>query len=662
MLSGMQTRDSISGEIGLRGLAPAATPPTMNAPDPVTGAVTGSLNVTAPDGTTLTYTVTKQPGMGSLTVEADGTFRYTPSQLARLLAGGTLAADYDNFTVRATAGTSSVDVRVTPGVFSGQMATGSTTTVGAGPQGMVVSGSRMYVANYASNTVSVLDANTGKVIATVATGNKPTQLALNPSGSMLFIANSASNSVTAIRTTSGSLIATIPVASPQGLAMNPAGTRLYVTSTGTDKVSVINTANGQIVSSISVGSIPVGVAVSPDGTRVYVANRGSNTVSVINATNNAVLATLAVGTMPHQLALNGDGSRLFVTNAGSDTVSVLSTNTGATISTIAVGDSPNGITLSRDGSVVYVANGDNTLSVINAKTFTKVTGTLPADTGAMGWIAVSPDGNKLYIANSAYNSIRAVSLIHADPPPPTANPNTGPMFDDFNGPASTIADPDTWSYRLSAGGAYGEQQVYTNFPRNASYDGNGNLILTAIREDVNVPGYGTYPYSSAYLTTQDKFEFTYGTLSANVKFPAEQGLHPALWMLGSDIDDVTWPTAGEIDIMELYNSHTYSGSGLHGPGNYAIAEPAKVNVADDEFHEVWVRWEPNKITTGVDDTVTAEFTPDSLPPGTPWTYNDRSMYAVLNIAVGGLYGSPDPSTEFPASMTVDWINYVPLGV
>ncbi len=74
-----------------------------------------------------------------------------------------------------------------------------------------------------------------------------------------------------------------------------------------------------------------------------------------------------------------------------------------------------------------------------------------------------------------------------------------------------------------------------------------------------------------------------------------------------------------------------------------------------------MKWEPDKITAGIDDITTVVFTPDSLPPGTPWTFNDRSQYAILNLMVGGPLGAPDATTTFPASMIVDYFKYTPLG-
>ena len=306
---------------------------------------------------------------------------------------------------------------------------------------------------------------------------------------------------------------------------------------------MINPATGATIASIATGTTPVGIAVNSAGTRVYVANRGSGTVSTIDAATNKVIGTTAVGSLPQQVALSTDGTRLYVTNAGNGTVSVVNTSTFANVATVPVGPSPNGVALSRDGSLAYVVNGNNTMSVIDTATNTKVTGTLSAETGALGQVAVTPDGNKLYISNSNGVFLRTVSLIHVDPPPATGNPGTGPVFEDFNGPAGSAPDPALWSYSLGAGGSDGQLQAFTNSPRNASLDGNGNLVITARQEPVTDPTGQVWNYSSAWLDTHGKLDFTYGTVTARVDLPAAQGLHPTFWLLGSDYNAVGWPQA-----------------------------------------------------------------------------------------------------------------------
>ena len=75
----------------------------------------------------------------------------------------------------------------------------------------------------------------------------------------------------------------------------------------------------------------------------------------------------------------------------------------------------------------------------------------------------------------------------------------------------------------------------------------------------------------------------------------------------------------------------------------------------DDFHTYWVQKDPNRITIGVDDWVTADFRAEDLQPGQQWVFN-KPFFLLLNVAVGGDWPGPaDSSTPFPAAMVIDWM-------
>ena len=120
------------------------------------------------------------------------------------------------------------------------------------------------------------------VIAAVTVGTNPRGVAVSPNGSRVYVTNLDSNSVSVINTSNNTAVATVAVgANPRGVAVSPNGSRVYVTNAGEDSVSVINTSNNTVIDTVTVGSGPRGVAVSPNGSRVYVAIADSNSVSVI---------------------------------------------------------------------------------------------------------------------------------------------------------------------------------------------------------------------------------------------------------------------------------------------------------------------------------------------------------------------------------------------
>ncbi len=233
---------------------------------------------------------------------------------------------------------------------------------------------------------------------------------------------------------------------------------------------------------------------------------------------------------------------------------------------------------------------------------------------------------------------------------------SGPIFEDFAGPAGAPPDPGLWTYDLGSSAEHGWErgslQTYTDSPDNVRLDGSGNLVIEA-RKSGN-------DYTSARVVTRGKMSFGYGTVAARIKLPAGQGIWPAFWMLGSNIEAVGWPECGEIDIMELINTGSTFNVALHAP-NADVEQKGAIDDLSADFHTYWTTRRENSVTVGVGDTTLATFTPDSLPEESHWVF-DKLMFVLLNVAVGGDWpGPPDATTRFPATMIVDWFSYEPLG-
>ncbi|NVN92510.1 MAG: hypothetical protein HXX11_18200 [Desulfuromonadales bacterium] len=254
------------------------------------------------------------------------------------------------------------------------MTVGSPISVGAQPIGIAMnpSGTRLYVANNTSNTVSVIDTETSAVIATIPVGLVPWGIAVNPTGTgYVYVANIGGNSVSVIDQATNSVVKTIGVGhDPVGVAVNPVGSRAYVTCSRNDinSVYIINTNTDTEVGHLVLGTFPYAVAVSPDSTRVYVTNRDSHSVSVIDATVPVVIKTISVGASPVGIAATPDGSRVYVVNGGADTLSVIDTSTNSvTGSPIPVGSGASSIAIS--GTRAYVGNySGHSLSVVDLST------------------------------------------------------------------------------------------------------------------------------------------------------------------------------------------------------------------------------------------------------------------------------------------------------
>jgi beta-glucanase (GH16 family) len=250
----------------------------------------------------------------------------------------------------------------------------------------------------------------------------------------------------------------------------------------------------------------------------------------------------------------------------------------------------------------------------------------------------------------------------AQAPPPAPPAWKLVWSDEFNGPNGSVIDSNKWVTETGGGGwGNNELEYYTSRLENASQK-DGNLVVRVLREKYIGPDDATRNYTSARLKTQGKFSQAYGRFEARIKIPRGQGIWPAFWMLGDDIEKPGWPACGEIDIMENIGKEPALVHGtIHGPGysgangiGTPYALPGDQRFADD-FHIFAVEWEPNTIRFYVDDHLYATRTPADLPKGAKWVYDHR-FFLLLNVAVGGDWpGDPDASTVFPQTMLVDYV-------
>ena len=234
--------------------------------------------------------------------------------------------------------------------------------------------------------------------------------------------------------------------------------------------------------------------------------------------------------------------------------------------------------------------------------------------------------------------------------------------DEFTNADGSSPDPTKWGYDIGNGdNGWGNAQLEydTSRTNNIRIQG-GNLVIEADQES-----YGGFDYTSGRMNTKGKWSWTYGRIEARIKIPRGQGIWPAFWMLGANIDPVGWPTCGEIDIMENIGKTSDQGTDhgtMHGPGysggngiggTYTLPGGAKLS---DDFHIYAIEWTTNQIKWYLDNNLFFTATPASLPAGTTWVFT-APQFIILNVAVGGYWpGYPDGTTVFPQQMLVDYVH------
>ncbi|MBU0486215.1 MAG: choice-of-anchor D domain-containing protein [Proteobacteria bacterium] len=236
----------------------------------------------------------------------------------------------------------------------------SSTGVGSPPWGVAATPTKTFFTIPSKNWIRVHNTLTKSYITTrVAGGTSPYGIAASSDGKYLYVANYGSNTISVLDQNTYAVLDSIDVdARPYNLDVSPDGSHVYVTHNSSSIVTVIETANNTVEDIVTIGSntYTQGVVVSPDNSHVYVANNLTSNVSVIRTSDNSVVATIPVGSWPQGITITPDGSHVYVTNSGNHTVSVIQTSdhtVSATVSGIPV---PLGISSTTDGKYIYVAS------------------------------------------------------------------------------------------------------------------------------------------------------------------------------------------------------------------------------------------------------------------------------------------------------------------
>lgn len=216
--------------------------------------------------------------------------------------------------------------------------------------------------------------------------------------------------------------------------------------------------------------------------------------------------------------------------------------------------------------------------------------------------------------------------------------------DEFNGNA---VDTTNWVYDIGGEGWGNHEQEYYQ-PANAAIE-NGNLVITAKKEMV-----GKNPFTSTRLKTKGKQEFLYGKIEARIKIPVGQGIWPAFWMLGANIDSLGWPACGEIDIMEHINTDSLLFGTPHWDNNGHVMKGDTLAYKPSDYHVYGIEWDSNAIRWYLDGKQFHELDITNNINSTEEFH--RPHFLLLNLAIGGDWpGQTIDESKIPAKMYVDYV-------
>jgi YVTN family beta-propeller protein len=331
-------------------------------------------------------------------------------------------------------------------------------TIGVGdtPSGIAVTPNNLfaYVANSNNdsvpegNSVSVLNLTYNTLQQTIHDDSfsQPYTVTINADGTKAYVTNSFSTTVSIIDVNTNKVIGTIDgLNGPSGFVITSDGNHAYVNNygaggssgSGTTVTIVDLNTNTTVGDPLGVGLAPAALVITPDGAYVYVANYTSGdpnagTISIIRTSDNSVQLNAITGLSgPYAIAITPDGKYAYVTNFGSNnfapvgtTVSVIDISSNTIVDTIALGIQPSGIAITPDGAFAYVSNystvynngdfdylisGQGTVNIINLQTNAVIPPIIGVDL-APAAVTISPNGQFAYVANYSSNTVSVIAL------------------------------------------------------------------------------------------------------------------------------------------------------------------------------------------------------------------------------------------------------------
>jgi beta-glucanase (GH16 family) len=225
-----------------------------------------------------------------------------------------------------------------------------------------------------------------------------------------------------------------------------------------------------------------------------------------------------------------------------------------------------------------------------------------------------------------------------------------------------LPDTSKWSFETGGNGfGNNELQYYTDKRSKNARVENGNLVIEAHKE-----AYQGNNYTSAKIVTSRKADWKYGKLEVRAKLPAGKGVWPAIWLLPTETKYGTWPSSGEIDVMEYvgydpgtvhFNVHTEAYNHRLGTNK---GTSRKLTSPETQFYTYGMEWFPDSVVFTVDNQKVFTFKKES-DDYRKWPFNEH-FYLILNLAIGGDWGGAQGIDDniFPQKFFIDFVKFYKL--
>ena len=211
----------------------------------------------------------------------------------------------------------------------------------------------LWVTTEGSQHVLHLDPASGAVLAAVETGQEVTHMVeLVEEAGLAYASSIGSGTVTVIDAEKGRVVGHLRTgAGAEGMDASPDGERVYVVNREAGTLSEISVSGGEVTRTLEVGRFPIRVASLPGGGELLVSDARANEVVRVDVDAWEVTGRIPVGSAPVGIQLTPDGRRAFVANTRDDRIAVLDVERGEVTGDLTAGEEPDGMAWisGRDG-------------------------------------------------------------------------------------------------------------------------------------------------------------------------------------------------------------------------------------------------------------------------------------------------------------------------
>jgi len=288
---------------------------------------------------------------------------------------------------------------------------------------------RILQTNAAGDNVHIIDPITNKVVGKIEGIEVGHGVAASPDGKEIYVSNEAAVTLDVVDGKTFKVLKQIPLSGrPNNIARGRDGRRVYVAiREGEGGVDVIDTASRTLAKTVVTNAPIHNPYVTPDGKYVLAGSVPKKNISVIDTRTEEVAWTIPMdlGVRPMAISANPDGSTkwIFVQLTELNGFAVVDFATRKEIKRIrnpelAPGKKPvlfgsdpsHGMAVTPDQKILVVCSRINTALYSYSLPDLKLLGTAELGGQGAGWVTLTPDGSRAYVANPVTNDVSAVDI------------------------------------------------------------------------------------------------------------------------------------------------------------------------------------------------------------------------------------------------------------